>query len=168
MKDVQKELLAISTALSSLVAKVEKMVEAIETESGKAAPAVKAKPAKKAKATAKKAKATAKKAKATAKKAKATAKKAKAAPKKRAAKKQAPTTEEGAQAPTAAPTAESQQTMLDNIFVMISRSRNGITVEKLKKRTGLEARQVSNALYKLTKKGKIETLSRGVYVKKKS
>jgi predicted Rossmann fold nucleotide-binding protein DprA/Smf involved in DNA uptake len=154
MKDVQKELLAISTALSSLVAKVEKMVEAIETESGKAAPAVKAKPAKKAKATAKKAKAT--------------AKKAKAAPKKRAAKKQAPTTEEGAQAPTAAPTAESQQTMLDNIFVMISRSRNGITVEKLKKRTGLEARQVSNALYKLTKKGKIETLSRGVYVKKKS
>jgi predicted Rossmann fold nucleotide-binding protein DprA/Smf involved in DNA uptake len=154
MKDVQKELLAISTALSSLVAKVEKMVEAIETESGKAAPAVKAKPAKKAKATAKKAKAT--------------AKKAKAAPKKRAAKKQAPTTEEGAQAPTAAPTAESQQTMLDNIFVMISRSRNGITVEKLKKRTGLEARQVSNALYKLTKKGKIETLSRGVYIKKKS
>jgi predicted Rossmann fold nucleotide-binding protein DprA/Smf involved in DNA uptake len=150
MKDVQKELLAISTALSSLVAKVEKMVEAIETESGKAAPAVKAKPAKKAKATAKKAKAT--------------AKKAKAAPKKRAAKKQAPTTEEGAQAPTA----ESQQTMLDNILVMISRSRNGITVEKLKKRTGLEARQVSNALYKLTKKGKIETLSRGVYVKKKS
>jgi predicted Rossmann fold nucleotide-binding protein DprA/Smf involved in DNA uptake len=150
MKDVQKELLAISTALSSLVAKVEKMVEAIETESGKAAPAVKAKPAKKAKATAKKAKAT--------------AKKAKAAPKKRAAKKQAPTTEEGAQAPTA----QSQQTMLDNIRVMISRSRNGITVEKLKKRTGLEARQVSNALYKLTKKGKIETLSRGVYVKKKS
>lgn len=147
MKDVQKELLAISTALSSLVAKVEKMVEAIETESGKAAPAIKAKPAKKVKAT---------------------AKKAKAAPKKRAAKKQAPTTEEGAQAPTAAPTAEAQQTMLDNILVMISRSRNGITVEKLKKRTGLEARQVSNALYKLTKKGKIETLSRGVYVKKKS
>jgi predicted Rossmann fold nucleotide-binding protein DprA/Smf involved in DNA uptake len=150
MKDVQKELLAISTALSSLVAKVEKMVEAIETESGKAAPAVKAKPAKKAKAKAKKAKAT--------------TKKAKAAPKKRAAKKKAPTTEEGAKAPTA----ESQQTMLDNIFVMISRSRNGITVEKLKKRTGLEARQVSNALYKLTKKGKIETLSRGVYIKKKS
>jgi predicted Rossmann fold nucleotide-binding protein DprA/Smf involved in DNA uptake len=150
MKDVQKELLAISTALSSLVAKVEKMVEAIETESGKAAPAIKAKPAKKAKATAKKAKAT--------------PKQAKAAPKKRAAKKKAPTTEEEAQPATA----ESQQTMLDNIFVMISRSRNGITVERLKKRTGLEARQVSNALYKLTKKGRIETLSRGVYVKKKS
>jgi len=57
--------------------------------------------------------------------------------------------------------------MLDNIFGMISRSRGGITVEQLKKRAGLEARQVSNALYKLTQKGKIETLSRGVYVKKK-
>ena len=57
--------------------------------------------------------------------------------------------------------------MLDNILGMISRSRNGITVERLKKRTGLQARQVSNALYKLTKKAKIETLSRGVYVKKK-
>ena len=49
---------------------------------------------------------------------------------------------------------------------MISRSRSGITVEQLKKRAGLEARQVSNALYKLTQKGKIETLSRGLYVKK--
>jgi predicted transcriptional regulator of viral defense system len=57
--------------------------------------------------------------------------------------------------------------MLDDIFEMISKSRSGITVERLKKRTGLKARQVSNALYKLTKKAKIETLSRGVYVKKK-
>ena len=148
MKDVQKELLAISTALTSLVAKVEKMVEALEAEGGKAAPKAKAKPAKKAKA---KAKAAAKKAKAT-----------KAAPKKKAAAKKAPA------AAAKGATSGSQPTMLDNIYNMISRSRNGITVEKLKKRTGMGARQVSNALYKLTKKGKIETLSRGVYVKKKS
>ena len=57
--------------------------------------------------------------------------------------------------------------MLDKIYGMISRSKSGITVERLKKRVGLEARQVSNALYKLTQKNKIETLSRGVYVKKK-
>lgn len=57
--------------------------------------------------------------------------------------------------------------MLDSIFGMISRSRNGITVDRLKKRADLETRQVSNALYKLTQKGKIETISRGVYVKKK-
>ena len=94
------------------------------------------------------------------KKAKAAVKKAKAAPKKKAAKKKAPT------AAKAKPAAGGD-TMLDNIYGMISRSRNGITVERIKKRAGLQPRQVSNALYKLTKKGQIETLSRGVYVKKK-
>ena len=148
MKAVQKELLSISKALASLVTKVEKMVEAIDAQGGKAAPAKKAKATKKAKAPAKK----------KAKK----AVKAKRTPKKRAAKKKA--------APKAAAkaAASSSNTMLDNILGMINRSRTGITVERLKKRTGLAPRQVSNALYKLTKKGKIETLSRGVYVKKKS
>ena len=140
MNDVQKELLAISAALSSLVEKVEKITTLVEGESGTPAPAPKARPARKAKA-------------------KAVAKKAKATPKKKAAAKKA--------AP-AAKAAAGSETMLDNIFGLISRSRKGITVEKLKKKTGLEARQVSNALYKLTKKGKIETLSRGLYIKKKS
>lgn len=148
MKDVQKELIAISTKLSSLVQQMEKMAEAIEKGSGKAAPAKKVK--------------TAKKAKAPAKKVKASAKKSKAAPKKKATKKSAP-----AKTQVKNSAAAGGPTMLDNIFGMISRSRGGITVEKLKKRAGLEARQVSNALYKLTQKGKIETLSRGVYVKKK-
>lgn len=145
MKDVQKKLLTISKTLSSLVKQVEKMAAAIEKGSGKAAPA------KKAKAAVKKSKAVAKKKAAPKKKA---AAKKKVAPKKKAAKKKAPA-------------AAQASTMLDNIFGMISRSRNGITVERIKKRTGLQARQVSNALYKLTKKGKIETLSRGVYIKKK-
>lgn len=146
MNDVQKELLAISAALGSLVKQVEKITSALEAESGNAAPAPKAKPAKKAKAA---------------------AKKAKAKPKKRAAKKSAKASAAPAKAETKA-AATGPATMLDSILGMISRSRKGITVEKLKKRTGLEARQVSNALYKLTKKGKIETLSRGVYVKKKN
>ncbi len=133
MKDVQKELLAISNALSALVAKVEKMMEAVETESGADTKAAKAKPGKR---------------------------KAKSAPKRKAAPKAAAKPEKAAKN-------DAQPTMLDAIYTMISRSRNGITVERLKKRTELEARQVSNALYKLTKKGKIETISRGVYVKKK-
>lgn len=160
MKDVQKDLLAISTTLSSLVKQVEKMVAAIEKESGKAAPAKKVRAAKKAKAPVKKTTAPVKKAKAPAKKAKAQARKAKAAPKKKAVKKTAP-------AKAKATAAAAGNTMLDNIYGMISKSRKGITVETLKKRTGLQARQVSNALYKLTKKAKIETLSRGIYVKKK-
>ncbi|MCB2147559.1 MAG: type IV toxin-antitoxin system AbiEi family antitoxin domain-containing protein [Deltaproteobacteria bacterium] len=153
MKDVQKELIAISTTLSSLVQQMEKMAEAIEKGSGMAAPKMKAKPAKKAKAPAKKTTASAKKTKSAS---------PKKTVKKKAAKKSAPAT-----AQTPSPAAADAPTMLDNIFGMISRSRGGITVEKLKKRAGLEARQVSNALYKLTQKGKIETLSRGVYVKKK-
>jgi predicted Rossmann fold nucleotide-binding protein DprA/Smf involved in DNA uptake len=120
------------------VKQVEKMAADLEKEGGKAAPAKKAKTAVK----------------------KAKAKTAKAAPKKKAAKKSAPT------AAKAKPAAGGN-TMLDNIYGMISRSRKGITVERIKKRTGLEPRQVSNALYKLTKKGQIETLSRGVYIKKK-
>ena len=141
MKDVQKELIAISTTLSSLVKQMEKMAAAIEKEGGKAAPAKKVKAVKKAKAA---------------------AKKAKAAAKKKAAKKSAPAATEAT-----APAAAKGQTMLDGIFEIISKSRSGITVERLKKRTNLGPRQVSNALYKLTQKGKIETLSRGVYVKKK-
>ena len=153
MKDVQKELMAISSTLSSLVLQMEKMAVAIEKESAKAAPAKKAKAVKKAKAPAKKVTAA--------------AKKAKAAPRKKTAKKKPAKKTAPASAKPKAPTAAGGQTMLDSIFGMISRSRKGITVERLKKRAGLEARQVSNALYKLTQKGKIETLSRGLYIKKK-
>jgi hypothetical protein len=153
MKDVQKELMAISSTLSSLVLQMEKMAVAIEKEGAKAAPAKKAKAVKKAKAPAKKVKAA--------------AKKAKAAPRKKTAKKKPAKKTAPASAKPKAPSAAGGQTMLDSIFGMISRSRKGITVERLKKRAGLEARQVSNALYKLTQKGKIETLSRGLYIKKK-
>jgi membrane protein involved in colicin uptake len=141
MKDVQKELSAISATLSSLVKQVEKIVAAIETAGGKAA-AVKVKKTR------------------AAKKAKAPAKRASTAAKKRRPKKAAGN--------TAPKEAAGGQSMLDSIYGMISRSRGGITVERLKKRTGLGSRQVSNALYKLTKKGKVETLSRGLYVKKKN
>jgi len=137
MKNVQKELMSISAALSSLTKQVEKIAKAIQTGSGKSAPAKKAKAVKKTPKP---------------------VKKKKAAPKKTVAKKAAPTKKT---------TAASSQTMLDSIYNMISRSRNGISVANIKKKTDFEARQVSNALYKLTKKGKIETVSRGVYVKKK-
>jgi predicted Rossmann fold nucleotide-binding protein DprA/Smf involved in DNA uptake len=137
MNDAQRKLLAISRTLTSLVKQVEKMAAELEKQSAKPAPA------KKAKAAVKKAKA-----------------KAKANPPQKAAKKAAPS-------PAKAKSAVEGNTMLENIYGMISRSRNGIAVERIKKRTGLQSRQVSNALYKLTKKGQVETLSRGVYVKKK-
>jgi hypothetical protein len=41
-----------------------------------------------------------------------------------------------------------------------------VTIATLKAKTKLDSRQLSNALYKLSKKGMIRTKSRGVYVKK--
>ena len=87
-------------------------------------------------------------------------KKAKAAPKAKAAKK-APK----AKAAAARKVADSKDTVLDNVFGVITKSRNGATIANLKTKTGLESRQLSNALYKLSKKGKIKAKSRGVYIK---
>ncbi len=58
------------------------------------------------------------------------------------------------------------KTVLDTVFDAIKRSKNGASVAQLKQRIKLDARQLSNALYKLTKKGQIHAKSRGLYVKK--
>ncbi len=56
-------------------------------------------------------------------------------------------------------------TVLENVLDVIGKSRNGANIADLKTKTNLESRQLSNALYKLSKKGQIKTISRGVYVK---
>jgi hypothetical protein len=58
-----------------------------------------------------------------------------------------------------------QDTLLDSIYKAIRNSRNGISILQLKAKTALDERQISNALYKLTKKGMVRTKSRGVYIK---
>jgi hypothetical protein len=58
-----------------------------------------------------------------------------------------------------------RDTVLDSVFETIKRSRSGISIAQLKKKTELGDRQLSNALYKLTKKGMVHAKSRGVYVK---
>lgn len=58
-----------------------------------------------------------------------------------------------------------KDTVLDNVMDVIAKSRAGANIASLKDKTGLESRQLSNALYKLSKKGQIKTVSRGVYVK---
>ena len=55
--------------------------------------------------------------------------------------------------------------ILDKVFDAIKRSKNGATIASLKAKTNLESRQLSNALYKLGKKGLVKTIRRGVYVK---
>lgn len=63
-------------------------------------------------------------------------------------------------------TPKKQVTVLDTVFNAIKRTKKGMTVAKLKEKTDLNPKQLSNALYKLTKQGKIEAKSRGLYVKK--
>ena len=58
------------------------------------------------------------------------------------------------------------KTVLDAVFDAIKRSKKGVTVAQLKQRTKLDARQLSNALYKLSKKDQVYAKSRGLYVKK--
>ena len=58
------------------------------------------------------------------------------------------------------------KTVLDTVFSVIKRSKKGVTVAQLKQKTQLDARQLSNALYKLSKKGEVYAKSRGLYVTK--
>ena len=59
------------------------------------------------------------------------------------------------------------KTVLASVLGAIKRSKKGVTVAQLKQRTNLDARQLSNALYKLSKKGQVYAKSRGLYVQKK-
>ena len=58
------------------------------------------------------------------------------------------------------------KTVLDTVFDVIKRSKKGVSVAQLKTKTQLDARQLSNALYKLSKKGEVYAKSRGLYVTK--
>ena len=60
-----------------------------------------------------------------------------------------------------------QLTVLDSVFDKIKRAQKGIPINKLQEKTGLGDRQLSNALYKLSKKGKILSATRGIYIKNK-
>jgi len=51
------------------------------------------------------------------------------------------------------------------VMAVVDKSKGGVSIVDLKKKTGLDSRQLSNALYKLAKRGKIKSVSRGVYQK---
>ncbi|MFH1282371.1 MAG: hypothetical protein ABII27_01755 [bacterium] len=67
---------------------------------------------------------------------------------------------------TAAKKATSKATVLDSVIAVIKRSKKGANIDTLRKKTGLGPRQLSNALYKLSKRGVIEAKSRGLYTTK--
>ncbi len=138
--------------MSALAAKVEKIAEVFEKESAQA------KSSKKTVAKKKPGPKTVKK---------------KATPKKKVAikKKEAPKESEmAAEVKETESTAETGEQLsesgniLDSVYGLIS--SEGTTVSELKEKTGFAPRQINNALYKLKQSGKIESLSRGVYVKR--
>jgi hypothetical protein len=99
---------------------------------------------------------------------KAPKKKAKAAAKK-TVKSKAKTAKKAAAKKTKKATkskAASAPSVIDAVFSQIKKTRKGITISQIKAKTKLESRQISNAVYKLSKRGQIKTTKRGVYVKK--
>jgi len=98
---------------------------------------------------------------------------AKAAPaKKAAAKKAAPAKKAAAKKATPAKKAAAKKTapaqkvaVLDSVFDAIRKAGKGINIAALKAKTGLNPRQLSNALYKLSKRDMIVAKLRGLYFK---
>ncbi|MFV9644905.1 MAG: hypothetical protein ACNYWU_03690 [Desulfobacterales bacterium] len=88
------------------------------------------------------------------------------APKAVAAATKIKTTAAKAKKPSVKKKTEKQVTALEAVFDVIKRSRKGATITGLKEKTGLVSRQLSNALYKLAKKGQIIAKERGLYFKK--
>ncbi len=80
------------------------------------------------------------------------------------AKKAAPARKAPAKKTEAA--AAGGKTVLDTVYDVIKRTKKGVTAAQLKQKTKLDARQLSNALYKLSQKGQVYAKSRGLYFKK--
>ena len=138
MAILKKDLHAVKRDIKALEKKLEKLLKAHE-------PMPKAKKVTKKK-TVKKAKAVKK---APAKKAKAVKK----APAKKAPAKKATASKKVTQA-----------TATDQILKIIKRSKKGVDVPTLKKKTGFDDKKVRNIVFRASKEGKIKKSGRGIYV----
>ena len=137
MAILKKDLQAVKRDIKALETKLEKLLKAHE-------PMPKAKKVTKKKAV-KKARVVKK---AAAKKAP-----AKKAPAKKAAAKKA-----------GAANKSSQVTATDKILKIVKRSKKGVDVPTLKKKTGFDDKKVRNIVFRASKEGKIKKSGRGIYV----
>ena len=58
----------------------------------------------------------------------------------------------------------SKLTATDKVLSIINRSKKGVSVQALIKKTGFDQRKIANILFRVSTMGKIKTVSRGVYV----
>jgi uncharacterized Zn finger protein len=63
-----------------------------------------------------------------------------------------------------APQGKKSGTLYDTVLGMIRRSKKGVTVDTIKKKTGLDEKQIRNVIYKAKKEGRIGNLRRGIYI----
>ena len=138
MAILKKDLQAVKRDIKALEKKLEKLLKAHE-------PMPKAKKVTKKKAV--------KKAKVVKK---AAAKKAPA--KKKAAARKAPAKKAVAEKKT------SEVTATDKILQIVKRSKKGVDVPTLKKKTGFDDKKVRNIVFRASKEGKIKKSGRGIYV----
>ena len=138
MAITKKDLQAVKRDIKALEKKLEKLLAAYE-------PMPKAKKVKKKKAV--------KKARVVKK---AAAKKAPA--KKKAAARKAPAKKAVAEKKT------SEVTATDKILQIVKRSKKGVDVPTLKKKTGFDDKKVRNIVFRASKEGKIKKSGRGIYV----
>ena len=91
----------------------------------------------------------------------------KAEPKKAAVKKAAAPKSAAKKAPakkTAAVKKAKPATATDQILLIIKRSKNGVDVPTLKKKTGFDDKKVRNIVFRAAKEGRIKKSGRGNYV----
>ena len=55
-------------------------------------------------------------------------------------------------------------TATDKVLNIISKSKKGVSVQALIKKTGFDQKKVANILFRVSKMGKIKSVSKGVYV----
>ena len=57
-----------------------------------------------------------------------------------------------------------KMTATEQVLKVIKRSRKGVDVPTLKKKTGFEDKKVRNIIFRTSKEGKIKKVGRGIYV----
>jgi len=141
MAILKKDLQAVKKDIKALEKKLDKLLK----DFGSAPAAKKAAPKKAA-------------SKAPAKKAPAKKAPAKKAPAKKASAKKAPAKKAVARKKPAKVTAT------DKILQIVKRSKKGVDVPTLKKKSGFDDKKVRNIVFRASKEGKIKKSGRGIYV----
>lgn len=83
---------------------------------------------------------------------------------KKAAAKKAPAKKKTAAKKAPAKKKVSQVTATDKILKIVKRSKKGVDVPTLKKKTGFDDKKVRNIVFRASKEGKIKKSGRGIYV----